>query len=70
MMQRVANQVLSDQRIPVDPAGGCCYESAIKPCKSERKLGELLSNTSIICLEVQDTLGKLRIILDRGIILE
>ena len=22
-------------RIPVDPAGDCCYESSIKPCKSE-----------------------------------
>ena len=34
--------------IPVDPAGGCCYWGPIKPCKSSRKRGRLLSNTSII----------------------
>ena len=52
--------------IPVDPAGGCCYWDPIKPCKSSRKRGKLLSNTSIICPTVRDNLGKLRVIPDRG----
>ena len=55
--------------IPVDPAGECRYLSEIKPCKSEglaRGTGVLLSNTSIICLQVWDNLGKLRLNPDRS----
>ncbi len=51
--------------VPVDPAGGCCYRDTIKPCKSFRKEGKLLSNTSITYPLVRDTLGKLSIRSDR-----
>ena len=53
------------EKIPVDPAGDRCYEGSAKPCKSSRKRGEMLSNTSIIYPEVRDTHGKLWLIPDR-----
>ena len=56
--------------VPVDPAGGCCYLDLIKPCKSFRKEGKLLSNTSITYPKVRNTLGKLSIRPDREEILE
>ena len=60
-------------QVPVDPAGGCCYWGSTKPCKSRDSFGstgEMLSNTLLTCLLVWDSLGKLRVIPDRGIILE
>ena len=59
-----------NKRIPVDPAGGRCYEDSTKPCKSSRKRGAMLSNMSLICPYVWDTLGKLRLISDRKDALE
>ena len=56
--------------IPVDPAGGYCFWSSIKSCKSERKFGERLSNTWVTCPMVWNNLGKLRVIPDRVILLE
>ena len=54
--------IVRDQdTIPVDPAGGCCYQGSNKPCKSDSNVGELRSNTSVICPKVRDNLGKLRI---------
>ena len=38
--------------------------------KGSQDTGKMLSNTSIICLWVQDNLGKLRLKLDMEIVLE
>ena len=58
--------------IPVDPAGGRCYGDSTKACKSRvlRNTGERLSNTSLICPTVWDTLAKVRLNPDERLRLE
>ncbi len=65
--RKVFGKKFSKIRIPVDPAGDCCYESSTKPCKSEGlyDTGRMLSNTSIICPTVWDSHGKLWVKPDR-----
>ena len=64
VLMLIVSETLHILLIPVDPAGDCCYWGSTKPCKSGSNAGVRLSNTSIICPQVGDTLGKLRIISD------
>ena len=54
---------------PVDPAGPDCYQNGTKPCEfanlSTLVGGERLSNTKSTCPQVENKLGKLRLMSDR-----
>ena len=51
--------------IPVYPAGDCCYWDSTKPCKYSSNGCVRLSNTSVTCPMVRDSLAKVRVRPDR-----
>ena len=60
----------NSERIPVDPAGDCCYWDSTKPCKYSSNRCGRLSNTSVTCPMVRHNLAKVRVIPDREQALE